>query len=263
MRTICFISHKGGVGKTTLAACLAAAGQEMGLRAGVLDLDFPTLGLTRMAKLRADQGLAAPLVLPTPMMPSARTPGSKEAGALVGAAVSQAKALGIELFLIDMEAVTNALWLKAAACLVSDRVVTPIGDSPLDIEAILPAEGEGDLAQFIRSAGSRRPDWLVVRNRTGHLRTNLGDALQERLIGGATAGGYRLIQGLKDRVAYRQMFDSGRTPLDAPQGQLGLSMSQISARGELRRLAAELLDDATLRFQAQEWRSDYAWASGD
>lgn len=255
MRTICFISHKGGVGKTTLSACLAAVGQEMGLGVGALDLDAPTLGLTTFSRLRAEQGFAAPRLLCPPLLPMARTPGSKEAGAVIGAAVSQAKSLGLDLLLIDMEAVTNALWLKAAACLVSDHVITPIGDSPLDIEAILPAEGEGDLTRFIRSAGSRRPDWVVVRNRLGHLRTNLADVLQDRLTDGAKAAGFRLVHGLGDRVAYRQMFLSGRTPLDPPVDQRGLSMSVVAARAEMRRLAAEIFDAQPLPCLSRGWRA--------
>lgn len=242
MRTICFISHKGGVGKTTLATSLAIAGQEIGYRVGVLDLDTPTLGLTRFLQLRASQGLLSPELLQPPMLPAARTPTSKEAGAAIGAAVTEAKARGFGLLLIDLEAVTNALWLKAAACLVADRVVTPIADSPLDIEAILPAEGEGDLAQFIRSAGSRRPDWVVVRNRSGHLRTKLADTLQQRLVSGARDAGFRLVHGLGDRVAYREMFLNGLTPLDPLPGPRGLSMSQIAARNEMRRLASDLLE---------------------
>jgi len=166
--------------------------------------------------------------------------------------------LELDLLLIDMEAVTSALWLKAAACLVSDRIITPIGDSPLDIEAILPAQGEGDLAQFIRSAGSRRPDWIVVRNRLGHLRTNLADALQDRLIGGAQAAGFRLIHGLGDRVAYRQMFLSGRTPLDPPVDQRGLSMSSVAARGEMRRLAAEILNVQPPTYLSGDRRASFA-----
>ena len=254
MRTICFISHKGGVGKTTLAACLAVAGQEMGYRVGLLDLDTPTLGLTRFVGLRGRQGLASPLMLNSPLLPAARTQTSKEAGAVIGAAVTEAKALGLTLFLIDLEAVTNALWLKAAACLVSDQVVTPVADSPLDLEAILPELGEGDLAQFMHSAGRRRPDWIVVRNRSAHLRTRLAETLSERLRSGAGAAGYRFIDGLSDRVAYREMFHHGRTPLDSPAEARPLSISLIAARSELRRLATGLLDGAP-RLAAPDWRS--------
>lgn len=254
MRTICFISHKGGVGKTTLATCLAVAGQEMGFGVGVLDLDAPTLGVSRFVNLREAQGLTAPQALRPPLLPAARTPSSKEAGAAIGEAVTEARARGLGLLLIDLEAVTNALWLKAAACLVADRVVTPIADSPLDIEAISPTDGEGDLAQFIRSAGNRRPDWVVVRNRSGHLRTRLADALQERLRAGAQTAGYRFIEGLSDRVAYREMFLHGRTPLDPPADGRALSMSTIAARSELRRLAADLLDGPS-RSTLPNWRS--------
>ena len=187
-------------------------------------------------------GLGAPLLIRPPMLPATRTPTSKEAGEVIGAAVTEAKARGMGLLLIDLEAVTNALWLKAAACLVADRVITPISDSPLDIEAILPAYGEGDLAQFIRSAGERRPDWVVVRNRISHLRTRLADTLGERLHSGAAGAGFRFTEGLSDRVAYREMFLHGRTPPDAPLDNRPLSMSLIAARSELRRLASDLLE---------------------
>ncbi len=250
MRTLCFISHKGGVGKTTLASSLAIAGQELGLAVGALDLDAPTLGLTSFIALREAAGLAAPHLIRPPMLPATRTPTSKEAGEVIGAAVTEAKARGLGLLLIDLEAVTNALWLKAAACLVADRVITPISDSPLDIEAILPAHGEGDLAQFIRSAGERAPDWIVVRNRSSHLRTRLAETLGERLNRGAAGAGFRFVEGLSDRVAYREMFMHGRTPLDPPLDNRPLSMSLIAARSELRRLASDLLDNpprATLR----------------
>ena len=244
MRTLCFISHKGGVGKTTLASALSVAGQELGFSVGVLDLDAPTLGLTSFVGLRRSAGLAAPVLIQPPMLPATRTPTSREAGRLIGSAVTEAKARGLGLLLIDLEAVTNALWLKAAACLVADRVITPISDSPLDIEAILPASGEGDLAQFIRSAGERRPDWVVVRNRSSQLRTRLADTLSTRLNAGAAGAGFRILDGLSDRVAYREMFLHGRTPLDPPADGRPLSMSAIAARSELRRLASEILEGA-------------------
>jgi chromosome partitioning protein len=226
----------------------------MGYRVAVLDLDTPTLGLTRLAGLRSRQGLAAPLILPPPILPAGRTQTSKEAGAVIGAAVAESRARAVTLLLIDLEAVTSALWLKAAACLVADQVVTPIADSPLDLESILPEQGEGDLAQFIRSAGNNRPDWVVVRNRAAHLRTRLAEALGQRLQSGAESAGYRFVNGLSDRVAYREMFLHGRTPLDSPIGTHPLSISVIAARSELRRLAADLLDGRP-RPETSDWRS--------
>ena len=95
MRTLCFISHKGGVGKTTLASALSIAGQELGISVGVLDLDAPTLGLTSFIGLRRSAGLAAPELIQPPMLPATRTPTSREAGRLIGSAVNEAKARGM------------------------------------------------------------------------------------------------------------------------------------------------------------------------
>ena len=54
---ITFAQQKGGSGKTTVLAHLAAAWAEAGRTVAVIDLD-PQQSLTRWAKLRADQGIA-------------------------------------------------------------------------------------------------------------------------------------------------------------------------------------------------------------
>ena len=53
---ITFAQQKGGAGKTTVLAHLAAAWAEAGRTVAIMDLD-PQQSLTRWAKLRADQGI--------------------------------------------------------------------------------------------------------------------------------------------------------------------------------------------------------------
>jgi chromosome partitioning protein len=54
MRTVVFATHKGGCGKSTLAACLAVAAQEAGERVYVLDLD-PKKSIAQWGSKRNDR----------------------------------------------------------------------------------------------------------------------------------------------------------------------------------------------------------------
>jgi Mrp family chromosome partitioning ATPase len=56
MRTVVFATHKGGCGKSTLAACLAVAAQEAGEHVFVLDLD-PKKSIVRWGSKRHDPDL--------------------------------------------------------------------------------------------------------------------------------------------------------------------------------------------------------------
>ncbi len=85
----------------------------------------------------------------------------------------------------------------------------------------------------------RQMDWVVVRNRTGHT-----DARNQRRLDAALGElskrvGFRVAQGLSERVIYRELFPSGLTLLD--KGHLGeLGTSHLVARQELRSLVASL-----------------------
>jgi chromosome partitioning protein len=61
MRTIAFVSQKGGCGKSTLAACLAVAAKEAGERVLVLDMD-PKKSVVRWGSKRNDPHLPVEVV---------------------------------------------------------------------------------------------------------------------------------------------------------------------------------------------------------
>lgn len=67
MRTIAFVSQKGGCGKSTLAACLAVAAKETGERVFVLDMD-PKKSVVRWGSKRNDP------LLPVAVVSAARLP---------------------------------------------------------------------------------------------------------------------------------------------------------------------------------------------
>ena len=87
--------------------------------------------------------------------------------------------------------------------------------------------------------GRRQMDWVVVRNRSGHVEMRNMRRLDQALTELSKRVGFRIAQGLSERVIYRELFPSGLTLLD--KGQLGeLGTSHLVARQELRELVAGL-----------------------
>jgi chromosome partitioning protein len=82
-------------------------------------------------------------------------------------------------------------------------------------------------------------DWVVVRNRTGHIEARNQRRLENALTELSKRVGFRIANGLSERVIYRELFPSGLTLLD--KGHLGeLGTSHLVARQELRSLLASL-----------------------
>jgi chromosome partitioning protein len=82
-------------------------------------------------------------------------------------------------------------------------------------------------------------DWVVVRNRTQHSEARNMKRLDSALTELSKRVGFRVSNGLSERVIYRELFPSGLTLLD--KGHLGeLGTSHLVARQELRALVASL-----------------------
>ena len=60
MKTVSFVSHKGGVGKSTLAIHLAVEAYKQGLEALLVDLDFHSSTVVEWAAIRSEK---QPLVI--------------------------------------------------------------------------------------------------------------------------------------------------------------------------------------------------------
>ena len=139
----------------------------------------------------------------------------------------------------------------------ADTLVTPLNDSFVDFDLIGQVDAEtfkvrklSFYAELIWEArktramatlqeGRRQMDWVVVRNRSGHVEMRNMRRLDQALTELSKRVGFRIAQGLSERVIYRELFPSGLTLLD--KGQLGeLGTSHLVARQELRELVAGL-----------------------
>jgi chromosome partitioning protein len=244
VKVVCFFGLKGGVGKTTLAAATTAAALEAGLAVAVLDLDGSGAGLSAFVERRREAGLSAPQTVTPPTRSFLNAPNSRRATEEMEMAVEQARRFGADCLLIDTSAGRDALWMNAAAILACQVLVTPVTDSPIDMAVLLAKTGSQNVADFVQAAAGYRGRgafrWLVARNRCGHLRTRLGDRITDELVEAAGRVGFEIIEGLRERVTYREMFEDGRSPLDAPRSNQALGMSTITARAEARGMLAAL-----------------------
>jgi chromosome partitioning protein len=250
---IVFGNEKGGTGKSTLAMHVAVALLVRGLKVGTIDLDAGQGTLSRYVAHRA--AFAAR---------SGRPVAQPRHAAILPAAFQDAddaelaKTLGN---LADMDAVVidtpgHASPLSLSGHSYADIIVTPLNDSLIDLDvladvdpikkAIASPSRYADRVWKAKQLRARRDggrvDWLVVRNRMGQL-----DARNKRLVGElidalAKRIGFRVAQGIAERVIYREMFLDGLTVEDLGVLNAGghLAMSHVAARAEMRALLEAL-----------------------
>jgi len=139
----------------------------------------------------------------------------------------------------------------------ADTLVTPLNDSFVDFDLIGQVDAENFkvrrlsfYAELIWEARKKRAlatirdqrremDWVVVRNRTQHVEARNMRRLDGALTELSKRVGFRVAQGLSERVIFRELFPSGLTLLD--KGHLGeLGTSHLVARQELRSLLLAL-----------------------
>ncbi|MCB2060345.1 MAG: ATPase, partial [Novosphingobium sp.] len=147
--------------------------------------------------------------------------------------------------------------LARHAATTADTLVTPLNDSFVDFDLIGQVDAEtfkvrrlSFYAELIWETRKKRAmatiseqrremDWVVVRNRTGHVEARNMRRLDGALDELSKRVGFRTVNGLSERVIYRELFPSGLTLLD--KGHLGeLGTSHLVARQELRALLAGL-----------------------
>jgi len=247
---IVFANEKGGTGKSTTAVHVAIALAYQGARVAAIDLDARQRTLHRYLENRAE----------TERRRGIRLPGADFA-VFRGEAIEALDQLSEELgekhdFLIFDTPGRDDPFARHVATR-ADTLVTPLNDSFVDFDLIGQVDAEtfkvrklSFYAELIWEArkkramttiqeGRREMDWVVVRNRSGHVEMRNMRRLDQALTELSKRVGFRIAQGLSERVIYRELFPSGLTLLD--KGQLGeLGTSHLVARQELRELVAGL-----------------------
>jgi chromosome partitioning protein len=160
-----------------------------------------------------------------------------------------------DFIVIDSPGTDNYLMRLAHA--MADTLISPINDSFLDFDvlgSIDPATyavvGVSHYATMVRAARRQRrlldgvvADWVVVRNRLSMLGSRNKQLIADVLDQLALRLGFRAIDGLAERVVYRELFPRGLTALDdLDETTLGQrpNMAHVTAREEVMALLRNL-----------------------
>ena len=247
---IVFANEKGGTGKSTTAVHVAVALAYQGAKVAAIDLDPRQRTMHRYCENRAETMRRRGIELPTPLF-------AVFEGDSAEALDAEAEALvdGADFLVFDTPGRDDPLARHVAT--QADTLVTPMNDSFVDFDLIGQVDPESfkvrklsfyaELIWEARLKRSRRQleedrremDWVVVRNRGGHTDAKNQRRIEQALAELSKRVGFRVSNGLSERVTYRELFPAGLTLLD--KGHLGeLGTSHLVARQELRTLVANL-----------------------
>jgi chromosome partitioning protein len=141
-------------------------------------------------------------------------------------------------------------FLSRVAHSFADTLITPLNDSFIDLDMlgrVNPETGKVECpstyAEMVWEQKKKRAlkgkgafDWIVVRNRLSGLKAKNKEEMYNALDNLARRIGFRLGVGLGERVIFRELFLQGLTLLDLKDAGIGMTLSHLTARQELRNL---------------------------
>jgi chromosome partitioning protein len=247
-------NEKGGTGKSTLAMHLTVALMNYGQRVATIDLDSRQKTFTHYVENRHNwaKRCGGRLKVPAHFCVSFGTTRKlDENEAIEFTRFSDALASverAYDFLVIDTPGTDNHLTRLAHS--MADTLITPINDSYVDFDvlgqvdpATFTVTGESHYAKMVREArlqrrlvDGARMDWVVMRNRISLIDSGNKTRISKGLLEMATRIGFRVAEGLAERVVYREFFPRGLTALDDLDDQtLGVSPSpsHVAARQEV------------------------------
>jgi chromosome partitioning protein len=247
-------NEKGGTGKSTLAMHLTVALMNYGQQVATIDLDSRQKTFTHYVENRHSwaKRCGGRLKVPTHFcVSSGSTRKLDENEAIEFTRFSDALASverAHDFLVIDTPGTDNHLTRLAHS--MADTLITPINDSYVDFDvlgqvdpATFTVTGESHYARMVREArlqrrlvDGARMDWVVMRNRLSLIDSGNKTRISKGLLEMATRIGFRVAEGLAERVVYREFFPRGLTALDDLDDQtLGVSPSpsHVAARQEV------------------------------
>ena len=254
-------NEKGGSGKSTTAMHIAVSLLKSGHRVATVDLDGRQLSLTRYVENRrrwADQmdvDLAVPrhFHVPPARRETVAAAESEELRQLIDGLMRIED--DYDFVVIDTPGANT--FLGRLAHLMADTLVTPMNDSFIDLDVLASVDpisheilGFSPYAQSVLDARRERRqtddanlDWVVLRNRMAVLTSRNEQKVDACLRRLASMLGFRLADGIAERVVFREFFPIGLTALDDFEQHVLAArptLSHLAARQEIRQLMTTL-----------------------
>ena len=254
-------NEKGGSGKSTTAMHIAVALLQAGHKVATVDLDGRQLSLTRYVENRSRWARKARLSLAVPHhfhVPPARMETVAQIEQEEFRQFSEGLA-GIDqdydFVVVDTPGADT--YLSRLAHRLADTLITPMNDSFVDLDVIARIDSVdqqvsavSQYALSVRDARRERRltdgavmDWIVVRNRMAPITSRNERKIDACLRNLTMQLGFRLADGISERVVFREFFPLGLTALDDfEEHVLGTrpTLSHLAARQEIRQLLTVL-----------------------
>jgi len=259
-RVVVVGNEKGGSGKSTVAMHVAIALIKSGQPVATVDLDTRQRSLTRLVENRRAWARHVGRDLDIPehfCFGKLDYPTSAEEAAGCRALEETVETLAGRYGLVVIDTPGHDDYLSRVAHSLADTLITPLNDSFVDLDVLgtihpetFRLTGTSHYAQMVEEARGRRrlqyqgiTDWIVLRNRLSALGSRnkrlVGEGLRElshRLH-------FRCVDGLAERVIFREFYPRGLTAVDdIDELTLGTrpTMSHVSARLEMLNLLTSI-----------------------
>ena len=255
-RVVVVGNEKGGSGKSTVAMHVAIALIKSGQPVATVDLDTRQRSLTRLIENRRAWARHVGRDLDMPehfCFGKLDYPTAVEEAAGCKALEETVETLAGRYGVVVIDTPGHDDYLSRVAHSLADTLITPLNDSFVDLDVLgtvhpetFRVTGTSHYAQMVEEARGRRrlqyqgvTDWIVLRNRLSVLGSR-----NKRLVGEGLGElshrlNFRCVDGLAERVIFREFYPRGLTAVDdINEITLGTrpTMSHVSARLEMLNL---------------------------
>ena len=252
---IVFANEKGGVGKSTFAFHAAIALADAGKKVACIDLDYAQATLSRGLTNREATCRLLKTWLPMPR----HTVLAQPSGAYLSQEIAR---IGSDCDFILLDAAGSDTPITRRAIAMADTLVTPVSCSFADLDVLGQFDAHslrltrlGHFSRLVQALRAARhdlhlpaTDWIVMPNRN-RLSASHSEVVARKALGRlASKAGFRLGEGLGDRVAFRELFLFGLTHIDLKRiprraenkAFVRLAKGKACARREIEQLLADL-----------------------